>query len=134
MEVRAASVEDAEPELRPLQVDEDADRAARLLFERANHRHALAHDVVRSVAHIDAKDVSASGEQGGDGLAVARGGAEGGDDLDATATGLHLHSSHNRRCLRWRLPPRLCLAPRRNGEPTLQLKGLPGRSVAPSSS
>src|SRR3984957_6625033 len=82
MEVRAASVEDAEPELRPLQVDEDADRAARLLFERANHRHALAHDVVRSVAHVDAKDVGARGGQGGDGLAGARGGAGGGDDLD----------------------------------------------------
>jgi hypothetical protein len=93
VQVCAAVGERAESELRPLQVDEHPDRTAGLLFERADHRHALAHDVVRGVAHVDAEDVGAGGEQGGDGLAVARGGAEGGDDLDAAATGLHLGSS-----------------------------------------
>ena len=87
-QIGAAAGEGAEPQFRSLQIDEDADRAAGLFFERANHRHALAHDVMRGVAHVDAEDVGAGGEQGRDGLAVARGGAEGGDDLDAAATGL----------------------------------------------
>ena len=92
VEVHGAAGEGAKPKLRPLQVDEDADWTARFLLERANHRHALAHDVMRGVAHVDAEDVGAGGEQGGDGLAVARGGAEGGDDLCSAATDLHFTS------------------------------------------
>ena len=62
-----------------------ADRPAGLLLERADHRHPLAHRVMRGVAHVDAEDVGAGGEQSRDGLAVGRGRAEGGDDLDAAA-------------------------------------------------
>ena len=105
--VDAAACERAEPELRPLQVDKDADRAAGLFLDLADHRDPLPHPVMRGVAHVDAKDVGAGGEQGGDRLAVGRGGAEGGDDLDAAATGLHWRSSDNRR----RLPPCLFFAP-----------------------
>ena len=83
VQVDGAAGEGAEPQLRSLQIDEDADRAAGLFLERADHRHPLAHDVMRGMAHVDAEDVGAGGEQVGDGLAVARGGAEGGDDLDA---------------------------------------------------
>ena len=90
----ATAGEGAKPELRALQVDEDADRAVHFFLERADRRHPLAHPVMRGVAHVDAEHVGAGGEQGGDGLAIVRGGAEGGDDLDAaTATGLQWRSS-----------------------------------------
>ena len=139
-------------QLRALQVDEDADRAAHLLLERADRRHPLAHGVMRGVAHVDAEHVGAGGEQGGDGLAIVRGGAEGGDDLDAaTATGLQWRSSP----WDWRRSPHArSIAPvlrgaalflsmiraadashgaRASGRPK-RLKGSPGRSIAPSSS
>ena len=65
-----AAGERAEPELRPLQVDKDADRAAGLFLDIADHRDPFAHPVMRSMAHVDAEDVRAGGEQGRDGLAV----------------------------------------------------------------
>ncbi len=92
VQVDGVADERAEPELRPLQVDKDADRAAGLFLHLADHRHTLPHHVMRRVAHVDAKDVRAGGEQRGDGLAVGRSGAEGGDDFDAAATGLHWRS------------------------------------------
>ena len=88
-QVHGAAGEGAKSQFGSLQIDEDADRAAGFFFKRTNHRHPLAHDVMRGVAHVDAEDVGAGGEQVRDRLAVARGGAEGGDDLDAAATGLH---------------------------------------------
>ena len=95
-QVRAPVGKRAEPQLRPLEVDQDADRAAGLLFERADHRHPLAHRVMRGVTHVDAENVDAGGEQPGDGLAIGGGGAEGGDDLDAAAAmGLQWRSSQN---------------------------------------
>ncbi len=59
----AAVGEQAEPELRPLQVDEHADRPARLLLERADHRDPRAHVVMRGVAHVDAEDVGPAPER-----------------------------------------------------------------------
>jgi hypothetical protein len=40
---------------------------------------------MRGVAHVDAEDIGAGGEQMGDGLAIGRSGAKGRDDLDAAA-------------------------------------------------
>ena len=79
----------ADAQLRPLQIDENADRPVELLLERANHRDPLAHGVVRGVAHVDAKDVGAGLEQRGDGRPIGRGRAERGDDLDAASTSDH---------------------------------------------
>ena len=92
LQVGAAAGERAEPELRPLQVDKDADRAAGLFLHIADHRDPLPHPVMRSMAHVDAEDVRAGGEQGRDGLSVGRSGPESGDDFDAAATGLHWRS------------------------------------------
>ena len=119
-QVGAAAGERAEPELRPLQVDEDADRAAGLFLHLADHRDPLPHPVMRSVAHVDAKDVGAGGEQGGDGLAVGRSGAERGDDFDAAATDLQLRSSDNRR----RSPPRSFFASPERRADVVRLKGV----------
>ena len=91
-QVGGAVGESAEPELRPLEVDKDADRAAGLFLHLADHRDPLPHHVVRSVAHVDAENVRAGGEQRRDGLSVRRSGPEGGDDFDAAATGLHWRS------------------------------------------
>ena len=63
LQLGGAVGERAEPELWPLQVDKDADRAAGLFLHIANHRNPLSHSVMRSMAHIDAKDVGAGGEQ-----------------------------------------------------------------------
>ena len=89
VQLRPAVGEQAEPQLRSLQVDQHSDRPARLLLERADPRHPLPHRVVRGVAHVDAKNVGAGGEEGRDGLAIGRGRAEGGDDFyAAAATGM----------------------------------------------
>ena len=47
-EFDAAVGELADPQLRALQIDQDADRAAIVGFERADHADALAHRVVAS--------------------------------------------------------------------------------------
>ena len=44
------------------------------LLERADRRHPLAHGVMRGVADVDAKHVSARGEQRGDGPVSAEAG------------------------------------------------------------
>ena len=56
---RGSAGEGPDPELRSLQVDQDADRPAVLAFDRADRRHQLAHARVRGVAHVDAEDVGA---------------------------------------------------------------------------
>src|SRR5207302_1738711 len=73
--------EGADPKLRSLQIDQDADRPPVLEFDRADCRHELAHAVVRSMAHVDAEDVGAGPKQAGDDGAVGGGRTEGGDDL-----------------------------------------------------
>ena len=92
LQVGAAAGERAEPQLRPLQVDKDADRAAGLFLHIADHRDPLPHPVMRSMAHVDAEDVRAGGEQGRDGLSVGRSRPESRDDFDAAAAGLHWRS------------------------------------------
>jgi hypothetical protein len=62
--------ETADPQLRALQIDQDADRPSVLGLHRANRRHQLAHALVRGVAHVDAEDVGARLEQAGDHAAV----------------------------------------------------------------
>ena len=71
VEVGRVVLERAEPQLRPLQIDQDADRPAILGFDRADRRHELAHPVVAGVAHVDAKDVGAGREQAADHAPVA---------------------------------------------------------------
>ena len=92
LQVGAAAGERAEPQLRPLQVDKDADRAAGLFLHIADHRDPLPHPIMRSMAHVDAEDVRAGGEQGRDGLSVGRSRPESRDDFDAAAAGLHWRS------------------------------------------
>jgi len=55
-------LEAAEPQLRALQIDEDADRPLAFGFDRADRFHQLAHPIVRGVAHIDAEDIGAGCE------------------------------------------------------------------------
>ena len=82
--------EHPEPQLRPLQVDQHPDRPPGLLLERTDHRHPLAHGVVRRMAHVDAEDVGPRLKEGKDSLAVGGSGTKGRDDLHATAaTELH---------------------------------------------
>ena len=82
-QLNAAAVEFADAQLRSLQVNENADRPPDFLLERADHRDAFAHRVMRGVAHVDPEDVGAGGEKRGKRLAVLRGRAEGRDDLHA---------------------------------------------------
>ncbi len=63
--------EGAEPQLRSLQIDQDADRASVFGLDRADRGHELAHAFVIGVAHIDAKHVGAGLEQPRDHLAIA---------------------------------------------------------------
>src|SRR6202041_862834 len=92
LQVGGAVGERPEPELRPLQIDKDTDWAAGLFLHLADHRDPLPHHVMRSMAHVDAEDVGAGGEQGGYGLSVGRSRPERGDDFDAAAAGLHWRS------------------------------------------
>ena len=55
--------EHADPELRSLQVDENADRVAFLGLDLADGRHQLAHELVIAVAHVDAEDIRARPEE-----------------------------------------------------------------------
>ena len=61
-----AAAELSEPQFRPLQIDQDADRAIVFLFDAADRRDQLAHFVMRGVAHVDAEHVGAGLEQPGD--------------------------------------------------------------------
>ena len=80
---RRAAGEGAEPQLRPLQIDQDADRPRGVLFDAADHADQFAHAVLAGVAHIDAEHVGAGLEQLGDHCGVGRGGPQRGDDLGA---------------------------------------------------
>ena len=69
-------------ELRPLQVGEDADRAAELGLDLADQRVAPGDVVVGAVAHVEPEHVGAGEEQAADHLVGVGGGAERRDDLD----------------------------------------------------
>ena len=83
IELRLAAVESAEAQLRPLQVEQHADRPAELLLKRANGLQPARMVGLRAVAEVEPEHVHAALEQGADGLRVGRGGAERGDDLGA---------------------------------------------------
>ena len=63
VEVGCGILERTEPQLRSLQIDQDADRPIILGFDRANRCHELAHAVVAGMAHVDAKYVGAGGKK-----------------------------------------------------------------------
>jgi hypothetical protein len=56
--------EGADPQLRPLQVEQDADRAAQRAFERTQDVEALLVVVVGAVAEVQAEHVGAGTEHG----------------------------------------------------------------------
>jgi hypothetical protein len=87
-----AAGERSDPQLRSLQVDQDADGPAVVVLDLPDRRDQLAHAVVRGVAHVDAEHVGAGLEQLGDHRRIARRGAERGDDLGA-AQASHLANS-----------------------------------------
>ena len=59
------------PQLRPLQVDQDADRPSVFELDRADRGDEFAHAIVRGVTHVDAEHVGAGAKQVRDGVAVA---------------------------------------------------------------
>ena len=75
------SREGADAQLRALQVEQDADRPADLLLDRADHLGRARVVLVRAVAEIEAEDVDAGLEQRLDPLVRRGGGPERGDDL-----------------------------------------------------
>src|SRR6185437_4019885 len=79
-------LEAAEPELRPLQIDENADRPIAFRFNLADRRHQLTHLLVRGVTHIDAEDVRAGLEQAANDDAARRSRPERRHDLGAPPT------------------------------------------------
>ncbi len=100
-----AADEAAEPQLRALQVDENADRPAAVFFRAADRLDQLAHLVVAGVAHVDAEDVDAGGEQPRDHLGARRGRPQRGDNLGA-AQASHFFGPVVGGCTRgWRLGP-----------------------------
>ena len=78
---RPVPPERPEPELRPLEVEEDPDRASLLLLDGADDLDPAA--VVRrlSVAEVEAEEIRAGPEQGRDDLAIIARRPEGGHDL-----------------------------------------------------
>ena len=78
--------EHADAQLRPLQVDEDADRVVFLGLHLADGRRQLAHELVIAMAHIDAEDIRTGPEKLGDRRPVGRGRTEGGKDLGPPCT------------------------------------------------
>jgi len=56
-EDRRTLLEGAKPQLRALQIDENADRAIITCLDIADGRDELTHLVMRGVAHIDAENI-----------------------------------------------------------------------------
>ena len=83
---RGTGGEAADAQLRPLQIDQDADRPIVLGLDRADRRHQFAHARMRGVAHVDAEDVGARAEQISDRSLVGGRRTEGGDDLRPAQT------------------------------------------------
>jgi hypothetical protein len=93
LQLHRAAGEGADPQLRPLQVHQDADRAFVFLLDLADEVIALLVIRVGSVAEIEAEDVGAGLEQRGNLFARRAGRPECGQDLGFALT------SH-----RWLLP------------------------------
>ena len=73
------------PELRPLQVGQDADRSADSLLDRADAPDQRTHGFVVGMAHIDAEDVSARLEEFLQHFLAGGGWADRSEDLDLAA-------------------------------------------------
>ena len=82
-EPNGARFELADAELRPLQIDQNADRAGELELDLVNDGVCFPQELWRRMTHIDAKNVGARLEQSADHLFVVGGRTEGGDDLDS---------------------------------------------------
>ena len=77
-----AALEGADAQLGPLQIAQDRDRAHQVLFDRAHVGDGLAVGVMVAMAHVDAEGVGPPLDQLGDGLLVAAGRAQRGQNLD----------------------------------------------------
>src|ERR1700688_2376568 len=86
LELDRAFGERSHAELRPLKIDQNADRPAVATLDIANGLDQLAHLVVRGMAHIDAEDVGAGFEQAPDHRSIRRYRAERCKNLDAAQT------------------------------------------------
>src|SRR6185295_9972111 len=83
LELDAAAGEDADPQLGPLQVGEDADRPPDIGFDLADDGDQLPQIIVARMAHVDAEEIRTGAVELGDRGLVGGGGAEGGENLDA---------------------------------------------------
>ena len=81
MRLRNSGGEGTDAQLRSLQVEQHADRAADIRLDRADQLQPLLVVGVRAVAEVQAEDISAGAHQRLDGGAVRARGAERGDDL-----------------------------------------------------
>src|SRR6266851_2475631 len=86
VELDRAFGERPQPKLRPLKIDQNADRPAIAGLDVANGLDQLAHLVVRGMAHIDAEDVGARLEQAPNHRAVGGCRAKRCKDLDPAQT------------------------------------------------
>ncbi|CAM2186194.1 hypothetical protein PSAC2689_60296 [Paraburkholderia sacchari] len=91
-EFRKTRLERAEAQLRSLEIEQNADRAAIFLFKAADFRMTLGMIVVRAVAEIQSEDIDAGLEKRTDNLRVRTGRPERGDNLCITVS-LHFLSA-----------------------------------------
>ena len=81
LEHHGALHEGAKPELRTLQINQDADRMLGLALDRPDRLDLLGQLLAREMAHVEPEYVHARPEQAFDHLRRVRGRPEGGDDL-----------------------------------------------------
>jgi len=99
---RAAILERANAQFRPLQIAQDGDRPAEFLFDFAHGRDGFGVRGMVAMAHIDAKRIGAGANQLADHLAVTAGRAECRQNFNLAATWGKL--AHTKSPYRARLP------------------------------
>src|SRR3546814_1457939 len=77
LQLRRAALERPDPQLRPLQIDEDRRGSAGVLFERADRGDRLRMPGMVAMAHIDAKGVGAGAVERRDHGGIGAGGTKG---------------------------------------------------------
>jgi hypothetical protein len=82
-QLRFAAFKIAEPQFRPLQIGEDADRPPDFLFDRTDFFEARAVLVMRAVAEIEAEHIDARLEQRAQSVGARACRPDRGDNLDA---------------------------------------------------
>ena len=87
--IHAAARKSSDAQLRPLQIDQNADRLADALLDRPDHGDGLAHGLGIGVAHIDAEHIGAGAPELVDRGFVIGGRAERGQDLTSAAAPFH---------------------------------------------